>query len=443
MSRDSHLPVSPVEANAAFEPLATFEHVVLAVSGGPDSMALLVLAAEWRQSRNGAPPSLSVATVDHGLRPEASREAEFVARESRRLGMPHVILHWTGEKPPSGIPDAARRARYRLLEAHARSLSAGTVAVVTAHHQDDQAETFAMRLARGAGVAGLAAMPAERTLQEGSNVKLARPLLPFAKSRLIATLEARGVASTDDPTNTDHRYERTRVRDALPALDAAGISAEALATSARRLGAAEAALRYADERFAATLALSFGNEVFAAFDRNAFRDGPALLRQRLLASLVARYGGASDRPGLSEIEDLAARLQAEEKSTATLGGAMITSGSRFVRVWREAGRLIQSDLILTPGESRMWDRRFVVQRSAEANGPVKVRPLGAENYLRIAARLTPGRRPPARAAHALPSFWQGDDLVAVPSLAPFAMASEAPLVEAGCELRALASSAAC
>jgi len=440
MSRDSHLPITPVEANAAFESLAKFESVVLAVSGGPDSMALLVLAAEWCQSRNGTPPSLFVATVDHGLRAEASGEAEFVASESRRLGLQHVTLHWTGEKPSSGVPDTARRARYRLLDEHARGLSAGAVAVVTAHHQDDQAETFAMRLARGAGVGGLAAMPAERALREGSNVRLARPLLPFAKSRLVATLAARGLSSVDDRTNTDHRYERARIRDALPGLNAAGISAEALATSARRLGAAEAALRYADEGFAATLALSFGNEVFATVDRNAFRDGPALLRQRLLASLVARYGGASERPELSEIEDLAARLQTEDKSTATLGGAMVTSGSRFIRVWREAGRLVQSDLILTPGESRMWDRRFVVQRSAQAKGPVKVRPLGAENYLRIAGRLIPGRRPPARAAHALPSFWQGDDLVAVPSLAPFVIATEAPLEMEGCELKALASS---
>lgn len=443
MSRGSHLPITTDEADAAFEPLAKFEHVVLAVSGGPDSMALLVLASEWRQRRNGAPPSLSVATVDHGLRPESPREAEFVASEARRLGLPHVTLPWTGEKPSRGIPDAARRARYRLLDDHARTLSASDVAVVTAHHQGDQAETFAMRLARGAGVNGLAGMPAERMLHEGSTVSLVRPLLAFAKSPLIATLEARGLSSVDDPTNADHRYERARVRSALPDLDAAGISPAALATSARRLGEAEAALRYADECFAATLALSFGNEVFAAFDRNAFRAGPALLRQRLLARLIARYGGASERPDLVEIEDLTARLQAEDKSTATLGGVMVSSGSRFVRVWREAGRLTQSDLILSPGESRTWDRRFIVQRAADAIGAVKVRPLGAENYARIAGRLAAKYRPPSRAAHALPSFWQGDDLVAVPSLAPFAVASQVSLEETGCQLKALAAAAAC
>jgi tRNA(Ile)-lysidine synthase len=441
MQRDAQVPIAPIEADAAFEQLAKFDHVVLAVSGGPDSMALLVLAAEWCARRSGTQPSLSVATVDHGLRPEALAEAELVARESRRLGLPHVILPWTDEKPESGIPDAARRARYRLLETHARNLAAGNVAIVTAHHLDDQAETFAMRLARGAGVGGLAAMPAERTLVEGSPVRLLRPFLAFPKSRLIATLEAYGVPFVDDPTNRDSSYERARVRRVLPTLEAAGISTAALAMSARRLGDAEAALRYAEERFTATLDLSFGNEVFAAFDRDAFREGPALLRQRLLARLVARYGGASERPELSEIEDLAARLQTEDKSAATLGGAMISSGSRFIRIWREAGRLTQSDLVLAPGESRTWDRRFIVHSTPEAIGLVKVRPLGPENYLKIADRLVPGRRPPARAAHALPSFWRGDNLVAVPSLAPFAIASEPPLQETGCELKVLALSA--
>jgi len=443
MQCDAQMPIAPVEADAVFRPLAKFEHVVLAVSGGPDSMALLVLAAEWQQRRTDALPSLSVATVDHGLRPEASREAEFVARESRRLGLPHATLRWTDEKPVTGIPDAARRARYQLLEAHAQSLSARNGAVVTAHHLDDQAETFAMRLARGAGAAGLAAIPAERALREGSTVRLLRPLLAFPKSRLIATLSVRGVSCVDDPTNRDSQYERARVRSALPALEAAGIPVSALAMSARRLGEAEAALRYADEGFAATLDLSFGNEVFAVFQRDAFRDGPVLLRQRLLARLIARYGGASEKPALSEIEDLTARLQTEEKSAATLGGAMVSSGSRFVRVWREAGRLTQSDLVLAPGESGTWDRRFIVRRAPNAIGAVKVRPLGPENYLMIADRLIRGRRPPARAAHALPSFWQGDDLVAVPSLAPLVMASQAPLFEAGCELKALALSAAC
>src|SRR6185437_6944278 len=193
MEPQAQSPIALIEADAAFERLAKFDRVVLAVSGGPDSMALLILAAEWQARRGNATPLVSVATVDHGLRVESAAEAEFVGREARRLGLTHASLPWTGAKPATGIADAARNARYRLLDAHARSFGGSRVAVVTAHHLDDQAETFAMRLARGAGVDGLAAMRSERTLLDGSSVMLVRPLLAFPKSRLIATLAARGV----------------------------------------------------------------------------------------------------------------------------------------------------------------------------------------------------------------------------------------------------------
>ncbi len=307
-----------------------------------------------------------------------------------------------------------------------------------------------MRLARGAGVDGLAAMRSERALLDASPVVLVRPLLQFPKSRLLATVEVRGAGFVEDPSNEDVRYERPRLRRHFPALDAAGISAPALATSARRLGEAQAALSYAEEHFVATLDLNFGNEVFAAFNREAFSQGPAYLRQKVLARLVARYGGASPGPRLSEIEDLTARLERDEKCTATLGGAMISSGHRLVRVWREAGRLDQRDLDLLPGQSQVWDQRFILRWAPAGSGPdtgpitapatasVTIRPLGAENYSRIAGCLTSAGRPPARAAHALPSFWAGAELLAVPSLAPFAMASGPPLDRAGCELRALA-----
>jgi tRNA(Ile)-lysidine synthase len=440
MTHEAQLPIALSEAKDAFARIAAFDHAILAVSGGPDSMALLVLAAEcFARSGKGA-PLLSVATIDHGLRAESAAEAEFVASEARRLGLSHTTLRWTGEKPATGIAAAARSARYRLLEEYARSFPTERVAVVTAHHLDDQAETFTMRLARGAGVAGLAAMAAERPLAEGSPIRLVRPFLTFSKSRLIATVEARGVRFFNDPTNEDGRYERARVRQLLPALDAAGITSAALATSARRLGEAEAALRYAESRFIATLDLSFGNDVFASLKTAAFREGPSLLRQRVLAHLIVRYGGASQKPQLSEIEDLAARLQSEGKRAATLGGAMISSGGRFIRVWREAGRLTQAEFDLSPGESRTWDDRFIVSRTPDARGPVRIKPLGSVDYLKIASRLARGRRPPARATHALPSFWRGGDLIAVPSLAPFSLASGPSVEESGCRLKILALS---
>jgi tRNA(Ile)-lysidine synthase len=231
--------------------------------------------------------------------------------------------------------------------------------------------------------------------------------------------------------------------------EAAGFSSNAIATSARRLGEARDALSYAERMFAASLGLSFGNEVFARLDREAFEHGPALLRQRVIARLIDRYGGDSPAPQLSEIEDLVARMQRDGGSGATLGGAVISVGPRFIRVWREAGRLDHSELCIFPGEEIIWDRRFLLRR----NGPesslegvsqtdsVIVRPLGERGHASVLARLDPTKRPPARAIFALPSFWRGGDLVAAPSLAPFSRLDVPPLDPAGFEIVPLAPSA--
>lgn len=430
MRRDLQSPISTVEADAAFEGLARFDHVVLAVSGGPDSMALMALVAEWRARFEGLKRNLLVATVDHGLRAESRREAEMVGAEARCLGLPHVILSWDGAKPTAGLSAAAREARYRLLEAYVRAVATGDIAIVTAHHRDDQAETFAMRLARGAGVDGLAGMRSERPLRDGASIMLTRPLLAFSKARLLATLAQRGIGYVEDPTNRDERYERARVRSALEQMEDAGLSSEAIATSARRLGEAREALAYAEAQFVASLDLSYGNDVFAKFDRRAFEAGPAFLRQKILARLIARYGGASPSPQLFEVEDLVARMQRDTASAATLGGALVSSGARFVRVWREVGRLRQAEITLAAGEATVWDQRFVVRFAPDQPGAaeaVTVKPLGEKGYAAIAPRLAPTRRPPTRAAQALPSFWIGDSFLAAPSLAPFALFGAAPL----------------
>ncbi len=448
MSRVSPSPITDFEADAAFDRLARFDHVVLGVSGGPDSMALMVLAAEWRARAKLATPSLSVATVDHGLRPESRSEAELVGRAAERLGLPHAILTWDGEKPRTGVAAAAREARYRLLEEHARRIGGISIAIATAHHLDDQAETFVMRLARGAGIDGLSGMRSERPVFERSAVTLTRPLLGFEKARLIATVAERGILYIEDPTNTDDRYERARVRSALVELAGAGLPPQALATSARRLGDAREALAYAEEQFIASLNISFGNEVFATLDRRAFDAGPAFLRQKVMARLIARFGGVSPEPQLSEIEALSARLLEEEKCSATLGGAMISIGPRFIRCWREAGRLDHTEIELPPRALRIWDNRFALSWSAESGvrglqlkgrKSITVKPLGTAAYGAISHRLRDELRPPARAAAALPSFWAGDELVAAPSLAPFALPEAEPFDPAGFESTPLAS----
>lgn len=444
MTSDAQSPITDAVADAAFAGLARFDHVILAVSGGPDSMALMVLAAEWRERALPLRPIMTVATVDHGLRAESGHEARQVAAEARRLGLSHATLTWDGLKLRRGLPMAAREARYRLLEDHAYTFGAARVAVATAHHCGDQAETFVMRLARGAGIDGLSGMCSERPLRGSSPVVLARPLLAFPKSCLIATLTVREMTYVEDPTNGDYRYERVRVRSLLTELEVVGFSPETLSVSARRLNSAREALGYAEEYFMTSLNLSFGNEVFARLDRRAFENGPAFLRQKILSRLIRRYGGASPAPQLSELEDLVAWMQCDSTSTATLGGTMISSGSRYIRIWREAGRLAHGEVSLVPGEAQVWDRRFVLRVSTEgtmASGNVTVKPLGEKGYAAIVTRLAPARKPPTRAAIALPSFWVGDTFIAAPSLAPFALCGAVPLEAAGCDSISLATTA--
>ena len=413
----AHQPISTAEADRAFAPLTRFDQLLVAVSGGSDSLALLVLIAEWHARCGGGAPRVFVATVDHMLRETSAQEAAFVAENCRRLGLDHTTLQWSEHKPWSGLSVAARTARYALLEGHALSQGAsGTTAVLTAHTEDDQAETMIMRLKRGAGVVGLASIPAERPVSRGSAIRLIRPLLNFPKSRLVGSLQVRGLTWWEDPTNTDSSYERVRVRSALKAWKNFGITSSSLALSARRLRDSADGIEYAAAQFRQTLALDFNNGVYARFDRQAFEAGPAILRQMVLAEVIASFGGLSPAPVLSEIEALTTRLATVRESAATLGGAVVSWGSRYVRVWREMGRLTLPDLVLEAGNRQAWDARFWVSFNGSPKSPIRVKALGIAGYASIAQSVPNGLQMPAGAAYAIPSFWTDGQLLGVPSL---------------------------
>jgi tRNA(Ile)-lysidine synthase len=225
-------PVDAGERDRALAGLSDFDAVVLAVSGGPDSMALLHLVAGWKTENRFDRPVVHVATVDHRLRPQSAGEARAVAEASVALGFTHTTLTWSdGRSDASGLQEAARNARYRLLTEYASRLGAVRVAVVTAHTADDQAETLLMRLARGSGLDGMAAMAAQRSLDGAADVMLVRPLLGFGKDRLMATLAAAGRTWIDDPSNENTRFERVRLRAAGKVLAGLGFDNGRLALS--------------------------------------------------------------------------------------------------------------------------------------------------------------------------------------------------------------------
>ncbi|MGE0564255.1 MAG: tRNA lysidine(34) synthetase TilS [Pseudolabrys sp.] len=323
-------PVSISEARQLFGSLTDAAAIVLAVSGGPDSVALLYLAARWRDGLRSK-PKLSAVTVDHGLRKEARAEALAVARLARRLKVPHRVLRWSGAKPKSGIQEAARVARYRLIGDAA--LKSGASHIVTAHTSDDQAETVLMRMARGSGIGGLGAMLRDTPL---GGCTLVRPLLDIPKARLIATAAKAGLPFADDPSNRDPRFTRARLRQIMPALAGEGLDARRLALLARRLRRADEALDATASRAFSMLAVAGPEAGVVTFDAAQFFTMPAEIGLRMLRHAVDRLGAE----GPAELGKLEALFAAAEMAWNTgkpalrrsLAGAVLTVDGRRMTV---------------------------------------------------------------------------------------------------------------
>jgi tRNA(Ile)-lysidine synthase len=318
------------EASALFRGLEELRGLVLAVSGGPDSTALLVLAARWAKRLKRAPKLLAV-TIDHGLRPQAAGEAAAVKRLARRLGVPHRTLRWRGEKPKTGLQEAARLARYRLLAQSAAR--AGYEHILTAHTLDDQAETVLFRLARGSGLFGLAGMAHASPLPTGAGSKifLVRPLLRISKSRLVATLRAGRISYSDDPTNRDPRFTRARLRILMPALAREGLDARGLTRLAVRMRRAEATIEFAVAAAREALAPEpWRPRGPIVFETARFARLPAEVALRLLGRAIG-YAGDEGPVELAKLEVLYEALrQSRTPLRRTLAGALITlTGDRL------------------------------------------------------------------------------------------------------------------
>lgn len=298
---------------APFEPFESRPELAVAVSGGRDSLCLALLAHEWTAARGGRTTAL---IVDHGLRVESAGEARATARSLKGHGVESVVLTWEGAKPRTGLQQAARRARYRLLREACRAR--GILHLLVAHHADDQAETIAMRAARLSGPDGLSGMAA---LVETEDVRLVRPLLPVPRARLTATLMARGVGWIDDPSNADPRFERARLRrEGVAAVPPDGSRAGEEA-------------RVAD---AAVAVFEVDRSGALALDRSRFERLAVELRRRLLSRVVQSVGGGDHPPRRDRLDRAVARLAAtSERGKSGRGADFTLSGCQFVL--RQAG----------------------------------------------------------------------------------------------------------
>ncbi|WP_407492275.1 tRNA lysidine(34) synthetase TilS [Pseudooceanicola sp. MF1-13] len=374
--------------NAASDPMG------IAVSGGSDSLALLLILKDWA---DGAGRSLHAVTVDHGLRPEAAEEAAFVAGLCADLTIDHTILRWDGPAPTGNISDQARQARYALMDAWAQDRGIDQIAV--GHTADDQAETLLMRLGRGAGVDGLATMATRRRIGQ---TDFLRPMLTLRRDALQDLLKQRGQTWINDPTNDNPDYDRVRIRQAMPTLSDIGLSVDALTTTAANLAQARDALaHYAVQEAAKIVTQDAAGDIL--IDHDAWTHLSAEIARRLIQAGLHHVAGPGYPPRSKALQQLINHIHA--RTPMTLAGCIVQTDKTQIRITREPAAV--------PGPvpaDHIWDTRW------QMTGPV---PDGAE----IAAltegglKACPDWRDTGLKRTSLlstPAIWLGDRLISAP-----------------------------
>jgi tRNA(Ile)-lysidine synthase len=345
-----------------FAPAAREPAIGLAVSGGPDSLALMLLARQWAATLEN-PPRLFVYSLNHGLRPEAQEEVAMVLELAERLGLEARGLEWTGAKPETGLQEAARQARYRLI---GEAMQAdGARLLLTAHHRADQAETILMRMAHGSGVDGLKGM---QTMGMVEGVTILRPLLDVEPAALATIVEGAGFTAVHDPSNDDPNYERVRWRKLLPALSAEGLDSATLSRFATRMAEADEALtQMANAAFAELVQFDgFGAALLPNANFLAF--SPAIGR-RVLGRVLNVVGGRQKPRALGQVERLYDQIAARDlPRAATLLGTIVRQKGESLTISREPGRVLPEDKSLSPGGELIWDERFRIANLSDTAG---------------------------------------------------------------------------
>ena len=349
----AHKPLGRAEFAEAMAALAPFEscpRLAVALSGGPDSSALLLLADEWVRARDG---TLVAFIVDHGLRDGSDEEARTVARHCSTRGIASRVLTWSGPKPASAIEEKARQTRYHLLETACRHY--GVLHLLTAHHRQDHQETVALRLEAGSGPMGLAGM--SRCVEQPA-LRILRPLLGVHPARLKATLRERGEHWLDDPMNRNPRFARVRLRrQGVP--ECGSGNSERRTELERELARVLPSLAHVDGRGVATL------------DRPGWQCLPEDVRLLVLVRLAMTVGGRAYPPATRKTDRLARLLHSEATVAATLGRCR-WQGGREVTIRREI-----RNLPVVEGHGGegvvLWDGRF---RVSVPDGPWRIHPAG-------------------------------------------------------------------
>ena len=380
----------------AVGPFERRPRIAVAVSGGPDSMALCGLMVRWMRCYGGETVAL---TVDHLLRPESSHEARLVSERLARLGVTHHILTRTGPPLEVNIQAEARAARYQILEEWC--LGEGVLHLALAHHQDDQAATVLLRLARGSGLRGLAAMA---PVVYRRNIRVVRPLLTVTRACLKATCIAHGLVWTDDKSNHNENFSRVRMRRLFPLLQDEGIETTRLSATARSLARAGLVVR---ESVAILLAKSadihpFG---FARLDPRCLRGVPIEVALRALSFLLKIVSGRTYPPRLRQLEELHMVILAQAMHGGrALAGCLVRPFQGGLLLCREPAAVAMPKPV-TVGEGCLrWDGRFLIITPRTVPTGLKVGALGKTGWREISAARPAFTRLPSRVGWTLPAL---------------------------------------
>jgi tRNA(Ile)-lysidine synthase len=317
----------------------------VAVSGGGDSMAMMLLLADWAAAEGRAPPVALI--VDHGLRAGSAKDAKKAARWAREAGLKSHVLTWEGRKPRADIEAAAREARYRLMGQWCSDHGVGFLYL--AHTIEDQAETFLLRLARGSGVDGLSAMGRLSPFPGFERLRLVRPLLGIQRADLRAVLTARGQKWLEDPMNDDPHFARVQMRRAAGDLALLGLSVQRLAAAAGHLGRAREALEQVTQSWLGEASQLEPQR--ALIDGRAFAAVPEEIGLRALADLLMRMSGQAYRPRFERLVALYGAIRSGKFAGRTLHGCRIGRaakrdaifGPETLTIVREPGRSARRD----------------------------------------------------------------------------------------------------
>jgi len=366
----------------------------IAVSGGGDSIAMLHVLTQYAKDTG---TKLYAVTVDHGLRAEAAEEVRFVAKVCAGLDVSHSVLKWTGWDGAGNLQDQARRARYSLISDWA--CKKRIEIVLLAHTADDQAETFLMRLARGAGVDGLSGMARSR---KSSGITWVRPFLDATRQQLRNYLKSRNLEWIEDPSNEDSRFDRVKARNILVTLQPFGIDAVSLTAVSERLSQVRDALEVQTLLAARDLACVEQGDVVFEFEK--FQAQPLEIRRRLLSHAIKWVSSAEYGPRGPALADLSAKVLTGEQ--VTLHGCILRPEVHSLRILREA-QAVRSE-VAQVGE--IWDNRWRIK--GIKNKSLEVRFLGEDGMRSLSEWRETGM--PRVSLLASPAVWKGQDFVAAP-----------------------------